>query len=257
MKSIITLTLLSLLTFFCGQSQHLIVGQENDSTLYLKSSSIQKVLIKFPEDYNPQKTYPLLVALHGNGGTAMDMASIFSPFKHEEVILAFPEGQYPRIITETIGFSWYFYTNDIKLSKFSDYKTLEQVNDVIDEISAAYKIKNIFIMGFSQGASLAYTIGFKTPEKITGVIAVGGNLPMIDGRAAIVFSKEIENAKHLNLFVSRGNRDRSYKKSMYLEQKEYLTKKGFAPTFFEYDGGHFLTPEFLEKVFRWIENNTE
>lgn len=236
------------------KAQHIIVSEANDSTMFLKSETLQKVTLRFPENYDPQKTYPLLIALHGNGGTAKDMASIFVPFKHKEVIVAIPEGQYPRVIKESIGFSWYYYTNNIQLSILADVKTVEQVLLVINELTTTYKIQNTFVMGFSQGASLAYLMGFKYPQMVDGVIAVGGGLPTIDGRGSIVTTRDILNAKDLKVLVSRGNKDKHCTKKNFNEQKNFLEQKGLVTTSFEYKGEHYLTAEFLETVFVWIND---
>ena len=242
---------------FSSNAQRMVCFEETDSVLYTNATNMQKVIIKFPENFDSNKSYPLLIALHGNGGTAKDMASVFIPFNNKEVIVAVPEGQYPRIINENIGFSWYYFTNNVQLSMLADNIVLEQVLGLIDNISNLYKIQDIFIMGFSQGASLAYTIGFKSPEKVVGIIAVGGSLPIIDARGSIVSSKEIVKAKDLKILLSRGNNDRLCKKKNFNEQKDFLTKKGLVTTSFEYQGGHFLTPDFLETVFIWITESSQ
>lgn len=254
MMKLFFLLILIPIAFINAKAQHIIVSEASDSTMFLKSETLQSVTLKFPENYDPQKAYPLLIALHGNGGTAKDMASVFVPFKHKEVIVAIPEGQYPRVIKENIGFSWYYYTNNIQLSILADTKTVEQVLLVIDEISNTYKIQDIFVMGFSQGASLAYLMGFKYHHMVNGVIAVGGSLPVVDGRGSIVTTKDIFNAKDLKVLISRGNKDKFCTKKSLSEQKDFLEKKGLQTTSFEYKGEHYLTSEFLETVFTWIND---
>lgn len=146
-----------------------ICGQESDSTakqtpilelnktfLLVKADNLQKVILQFPENFDPEKEYPLLVVLHGNGGAARRIASVFSPFSKEDVILVFPEGQYPKMTMGSVGYSWYLQTKDKSIWEIADKLSITNVHEVIKAINTKYKINKNFVFGFSQGASLAY-----------------------------------------------------------------------------------------------------
>ena len=257
MKTIFSVLILLLSVSLTVKSQKLTFAEGSDSTLINKTLKVQKIILRFPESYDATKYYPLLVALHGNGGTAASLAQIFSSHKNNEVILAFPEGQYPKLIKDFIGYSWYYETNDRGLWRYLDMTSVEQVHEVIDVITSKYNIEKTYIFGFSQGASLAYTVGFKYPEKVFGVAAVGGSLPEIDVWGSIVTSNEINKAENVKFLIARGNSDRLCKKSKFISQTEFVESKGFTSTIFEYKGGHYITTELLDNLYDWINKYSD
>jgi phospholipase/carboxylesterase len=236
-------------------SQQTILPNGNDSMLLLKSQKIQKVIIKFPVNFDKNKEYPLLLVLHGNGGTPQGIIPDFQLFYTQDVILAFPEGQYPKIVNGTIGYSWYLETEDKNIWEFADQYCVENIDGLIKELNSNYTISKNYVFGFSQGASLAYMAGFKYPESISGIIAVGGELPSINRKGAIISSENIVNAKNLKVLVARGSKDKLISKKEFEIQRKFFEKNGYKAFSFEYDGEHYLTKELLYKVFDWINKN--
>ena len=259
-KLVIAFILLSVLGF--SQKQELSdiessnIKVEN-GILFFKAHNLQKVLMKFPDKFDPEKKYPLLIVLHGNGGRAKDIASVFLPFSKEDVIIAFPEGQYPKPMNGAIGFSWYIETNEKDIWELADEYTVENIYELINAINSKYKIDKNYVFGFSQGASLAYMTGIKYYELISGMIAVGGILPQIDKKGSVISAENIENAKHVKVIVARGNADNLTGEKQFLYQKKVFEKNGYNAFCFEYEGGHYLSKELLDKVFIWIQKDLE
>lgn len=235
-----------------SEAEHPIV-EINKNLLLVKSSNLQKVILQFPDRYDSEKEYPLLVVLHGNGGAARHIANVFLPFSKEDVILAFPQGQYPKSVMGAVGYSWYLETKDRSVWEIADTRSLENVYEVIVALNSKYKIDKNFVFGFSQGASLAYMVGFKHPDLVSGVIAVGGRMPDIDKKGSVISSKNIEDAKLLRVLVARGNADKLTGEKQFNYQRLFLKRKGYDLFSFEYDGGHYLSQELLEEVFDWIQ----
>jgi predicted esterase len=94
--------------------------------------------------------------------------------------------------------------------------------------------------------------GFKYPELVNGVIAVGGILPEIDKFGSVVSSKDLENAKQLKFFISRGKNDNLINKKQFVYQEKFLNENEFDVLSIEYDGGHFLTEELIDEILDWI-----
>lgn len=223
-----------------------------DSALYLKTEKVQQIILRFPKNYKTGHSYPLLVFLHGNGGTAQSSTLFFQNYSNSEIIMAFPEGQYPKLVNGAIGYSWYLETKDKSVWEIADNYSVENIAAYIKVINSTYKIGKVYVFGFSQGASLAYMTGFKYPELVNGVISVGGILPEIDKFGSVVSSKDLENAKQLKFFISRGKKDNLIKKKQFVYQEKFLNENEFDVLSIEYDGGHFLTEELIDEILDWI-----
>lgn len=244
--------LLTLLNYGKFSAQEKMVNNISDSSLLLKSLKIQHVFIKFPKNFDNYINNRLLVVLHGNGGTAKDILSVFNNSEPGKVLLVFPEGQYPKIVNGSLGFSWYYETNDKEIWEFADKYSVENLIEIINEITSRYKINQTYVLGFSQGASLAYMTGLSHPEIVTGAIAIGGLLPEINNNGSIITSDNVRNARNLKLLIARGNNDKHVTKKQFNLQRKFFEENEFDVLSLEYDGGHFLTDELLSEIFEWI-----
>ncbi len=245
------LAFLILLPYFVrGQN-----SQINYEQLLLEGKKVQRAIIKLPEDWSPTSSYTLLITLHGNGGKAITLASLFSNFTKEKIIIAAPEGQYPKLVSSDLCYSWFYPTNDKSIWEKADMMTIENILNVIDKVSSKYPIGDIFILGFSQGVSLAYMIAFTKPELFKGVIAIGGYLPEIDSNGSTITTKKIEAAKNLKLLIGIGNDDMVSIQKNCGYQNKYFQSMNFDVSFHQYNGGHSITPELLNEILIWIKEN--
>ncbi len=226
-----------------------------DEIQIIKAQKAQEILLKRPANFNSENSYSLLIILHGNGGTAQGLASSFSLFNDQPMLIAAPQGQYPKPVSGSVGYSWYYETANKSLWESMDPLSTENIVDAIKNISIKYKVKKVFVFGFSQGASLAYTVGIKYPKLITGVAAVGGAMPEIDVKGSIISSSDISNAKDVKIFVARGIDDSLVGKNQFDNQKLFFTAKGFDTKTYEYSGGHYLTTSLLEELLSWIKSS--
>lgn len=209
----------------------------------------QQFILKLPADYDSTKTYPLLVALHGNGGDAPGLAGVFNSFSGLPVIIAVPQGQYAKLDG---GYSWYFETADRDLWETMDLNAAETVIETIKEVKKKHRIGDVYLFGFSQGASVAYMTGIKYPKVIKGIVAAGGVMPEIDVKGSVLKSADVINAVNVKILAARGMDDPYLKRSRFENQVEYLKKKNYNVTSFEYTGTHQVTTELLNNIFEWM-----
>jgi predicted esterase len=208
-----------------------------------------KYILLLPDNYDSTKTYPLFVALHGNGGDAAGFSNLFKVFKNLPVIFALPQGQFARLDG---GYSWYFETNDREMWESTDFLASDLVYETILDVKAKFKISDVYLFGFSQGASVAYMTGFKHPVGITGIAAVGGGLPAIDVKGSVVKLENLTNALKIKILVARGLDDPYARRTGYDYQVKFLKEKNFAVKDFQYTGKHEITYELMDKVFEWM-----
>lgn len=221
-----------------------------DITLATHGRFPQSVILKLPNDYDPKKTYPLIVGLHGYGGTMAGLTAAFDGLRDQPVLLAFLQGEYKR---EGGGWSWYVMTEDRTVWEKVDEIAVARVVEAIQKIKSAYPVGKITVFGFSQGASMAYLVGLLHPALISGKAAVSGNLPEIDRQGSILHAANIAEAKNVRIFVGRGLADKAVPREEYSRQIEYLSKAGYAVTTYEFQGGHTLTGMLMARLWRWVK----
>lgn len=225
------------------------VKNPDDVVHVAKAQRLQKIIVKLPENYDKNKAYPVLFSLHGNGGDAQGLANQFNAYSGMQVIFVFPQGQYTK---EFGGYSWYLETSNKAIWELGDMLSADNIISALTEVQSYYKTGDIFIFGFSQGASVAYMAGLKYPEKIRGIAAVGGILPEIDVTGSVIKTTDVISAVNLKLLIARGTSDEAVIKAHYDYQKDYFNSKGFDVYSFEYTGGHEMTAGLMQKLFAWM-----
>jgi phospholipase/carboxylesterase len=213
------------------------------------SPSLEAIL-REPGGYDSARTYPLLVALHGYGDDAAGFIRAFGPATWAHCFVAVPEAEYPL---PNGGFSWFQLTRDRSLWEAADRRTAAAVVGLIDALRSSYRIGPVFVLGFSQGAALAYMTGFLEPSVVSGVLAISGRLPPIDTLGAIVRSADLEAARRVPVFVARGRDDQAVSRRSFVDQAAFLAARGFAVTRFEFAGGHDLPAEVTARAARWVQ----
>lgn len=127
-----------------------------------------------PSSYRDSTAAPLVVALHGGGGTGQKMEKLSQldlPADRGGFIVAYPDA---------VERHW----NDGRgLSKYRSQK--ENIDDVgfiskmIDAIAAEYSIdrERVYVTGASNGAMMSLRLGCELADKITAMAPVIGSMP--------------------------------------------------------------------------------
>jgi predicted esterase len=118
-------------------------------------------LVILPPRLEPDESACLIVALHGYGGRARDMAEIWrDAAARARAILVVPQS----FIAIGPGYRW---------GKLEEAEYL--VEHAIDHVVESHHVDTarIVLTGFSQGGSLAFYLGLKRPDRIAGLIPVG------------------------------------------------------------------------------------
>jgi phospholipase/carboxylesterase len=150
------------------------------------------------------------------------------------------------------GHSWFPVTRDRSVWESADRRSVGRVVDVVSDIRARFRIDRVFVLGFSQGATLAYMIGLRNPSLVSGVLAISGGMPYIDQEGSIVHALDVAGARNVKLFVARGRSDDLVSAQVFAAQGDYFAARGYAVTSYEFAGAHYLTQELLDQVLRWI-----
>jgi phospholipase/carboxylesterase len=200
---------------------------------------------------NPAAAPPLLVALHGRGGNANEFSNLWDALREPRPLLAVPQAPYPMLLTgdtPTVGWSWFVLSKERKLWERADPFAVEHVLRVVSDLQKARATGPVYLLGFSQGVSLAYMAALQAPERIAGVIAFAGKLPA-DTVPEAMFRAA---AGTLRVFIAHGTEDRAIKVKESRNAKEHLEKLGYSVAYHEFSGGHQLSAELLREAQQWI-----
>lgn len=135
-----------------------------------------------PSTYDSKKALPLVLMLHGGGGTGR--AAIWETgwaekAESEGFVVAFPNAV-PPDSTRASHFSsnpqlW----NDGSGRFYSEQKAVDDVafiNATLDDLISRYAIdrRRIFVTGFSNGASMSFRVGAELSSRIAAIAPVAG-----------------------------------------------------------------------------------
>ena len=140
---------------------------------------VREYKLVLPIDYIPQFAYPLVIGLHGLGGTA---SSIRTAMRLES-------GLIPSIVVYPQGLSLGFGASSAwNAGICCEPATTIQSNDVkfisrlIDNIENQFQVdkSRVWAIGFSNGGMMAYRLGCELSGQITGIGVGAGSLAVDD-----------------------------------------------------------------------------
>jgi predicted esterase len=190
----------------------------------------RSALLYVPASYRPDRPAPLLLVLHGAGGTGEESVRglIDRADAHGTIIVA-PTSRAP---------TW-----DVAAQRRFG-PDVEAIDRLLADVFERYAVDkaHLAIAGFSDGASYALSLGLSNGDLFSHVIAFSPGF-MAPAR---------KNGKP-RFFVSHGRKDRVLpidRCSRILVPQ--LRKAGYDVEYFEFGGGHGVPPEALNRAFAWL-----
>jgi predicted esterase len=137
--------------------------------------------VRLPEMPQEKRGYPLLIALHGYGGTKESMLALSHRICGDRFAIASLQGPHQHTQRRRgsrevrIAFGWGTMHN----SPENQAVHHEFIRRVIREVSATYPIdrKKVFLLGFSQSVGLNCRFAFTYPNALRGLVGVCGGIP--------------------------------------------------------------------------------
>lgn len=207
-----------------------------------------------PDDRNPEQRYPLVVGLHGYGDNGENFARLFAARGLETgFFFCVPQAPYAFSPGERLGYSWTREGEGLPegAGRQSYRLSREYVLSVIDEVRRQYPIdeRRVFLLGFSQGAGLAFSLGLHHPDRFRGVIPIGGWCDPAEYTAA-----EAEAARTGLFLVCHSPEDRMVPFEAAEGAVHFLAEEDIPHRFLQYEGGHSLPRALMEEVQAWMED---
>lgn len=253
--SIFVLLISSGTNFVKGQESKL--SNTKSDSLYFESKSLFKCNIKLPENYNPDNTHTLVIGLHGGGGTPESFIKVWDDVINVNFIYATPQGPY-SILFDKLGNEWSLWSSpDLKVREQAAELINDYITDLVRELKVQYKIDDIYLFGFSQGAVFSYVAGLKNHQLYKGIIIFSGP-GIFEPLGAEQFApnwlekKYLEPAKTLKVFIAHGTKDQAAKYELGVKSNEILASYGYNVSFHSFAGGHTIDHEMLKQALEWM-----
>ena len=195
--------------------------------------------VQVPEQKGP---HPLLIVLHGFGQVADQFIKVFEPLGQKGILVAAPQGAhqfYTHLKKGQVGFSWLTkYERDQSVLDFVAY--MEQFYKLLQE-TCEVDSQRVFMLGFSQGVSMAYRTWAHSSLPVRGVIACGGDLP-----PDIV--EQLDALPPIQILLVHGRQDEEVSPEKAQEALKYLRARGLKSELFDFEGGHVVPSRALPIV---------
>jgi phospholipase/carboxylesterase len=190
---------------------------------------------------------PLIVAIHGRGADATDLAGLAPDLDGDGYRWVLPQGPRPVPIGPgVLGWAWYELGGD-QVSTATASRDL--IAGFLDETLARLSVgrDRTLIMGFSQGAVMALFVGLTSPEPYAAMVAMSGYLAASDELVEV-----LPERKERKLLIVHGTEDETLPIERGRQARVTLEGAGLKPEYHEFPMGHQITPESFAVVKEYI-----
>ncbi len=224
------------------------------TALLVTAPVLADVRVVEPAEMEPGKRYPLVIGLHGYGDHGENFAGLFTRRGLvQDFLFCVPQAPYAFSSGPRFGYSW---TRGVPERRGSGTLSLrlseKYVLAALRAVKREYPVdeRRVFLLGFSQGAGMAFSIGMRHPDLFRGVIPVGGWLDPGEFSRATVGRA----AKEGLFLVCHSPEDRVVPVKAAEKAVEFLAEGHIPFRFLRYEGGHSLPVELLNRILVWMKS---
>lgn len=203
-----------------------------------------------PIDGSTKDLRPALILLHGRGSNEEDLFGLVPDLDPRFLFVAarapfyFPYG----------GFTWYD-LQEIGIPDATQFgESYERLTQFLDDIQQHYPIdpRQTFLLGFSMGTVMSYSLALTKPERIKGVIAHSGYVPE---NTSLQF--QWEELRNTSFFVAHGTNDPVIPIQFGRRAKELLSRTEAPLDYREYPIQHQISEASLHDLTSWLSKHLE
>ena len=195
-----------------------------------------------------------LIGLHGWTGDEHVFEPVAKMMNIDDAQWFFPRAPYKADSGK--GYSWFSGTDetgwDIEKTRIGIHQLLADVR------SNGFSPKNIFLIGFSQGASLAMEIALRLPFAIGGIVPIAGFIKFRD----TLSNEATKESKATPVLLLHGSQDEIIHVIASEKAHDFFKERGNPVYFKRYDGGHKIpkrtgpiVKSFILDSFNFLEVN--
>jgi len=181
--------------------------------------------VNTPEGYDGSEALPLLLGLHGVGGTPEGFMRLWNVAREFPCIMAVPQAPCPFDTGEGMGYSWF--EDGFPMASSRDY-----IMAVLDSLEVRYNVGDVYLFGYSQGAGMTLMTGLHAPERFAGLAVFSGWLP------EEVTDHEIQAAAGLPVRIVHGEQDGAVTFDNAMHAVSVLAAHGYDVGMLSFQGEH-------------------
>jgi len=210
--------------------------------------------VNIPLDYRflapktKQENPPLLIMLHGYGSDENDLFSFADQLNSKFLIVSLkapfslPMG----------GNAWYEISYSDNAEKWTNIPQAKSSREVIlkciKEIQREFATGETYLLGFSQGAILSYSLSLSEPTKFAGVLALSGYIE------PKLIPEKLDAEKYPSYFGSHGAQDPVIPINWARKAQTLLNSNKIDLEFNEYQMAHGINPECFHDMASWLKS---
>jgi phospholipase/carboxylesterase len=201
-------------------------------------SHVRSVFV--PRHYEEKYAYPLIIWLHGAGGSERDLGDVMPMISTRNYVGVGFRGTTPAGASAPLGFRWS--PMEEVLERFST-DLFEQVCSI--RRSLHVHSERIYLAGVGEGATFGLSLLLKKPEWFAGAIALGGHFPQKN--APLARYRHLKGKRVLLASETGASREVSH----YETAGRLLYAAGIDAAVAEFDPAHHM-PKMLRRIDHWI-----
>jgi phospholipase/carboxylesterase len=197
-----------------------------------------RYVLNVPSGKPDDTELPLVIVMHGRGADANDLADL-APMIDDGYRFVFPNAakKFEPMPGYSFGFSWF---DGWPPEGDSIVSSREKLLALIDELVERYPTPEgkIVVAGFSQGGMMAIDVGFRTTQKVAGIVCMSG----------AIYEADAPPLRKLPVLIVHGTEDDMIPISAARRTRFVLEENGVTPEYQEFSMGHHVTPESMAVV---------
>ena len=206
-------------------------------------------LVIFPDDFDAEARYPLVVMLHGFGANMQDLAGLAPSINRKGYVYVCPNAPIPfELAPGMVGYGWHPPRGQ------STDEHFDQAEKFLDAFFAEALAEfggddgRAMLLGFSQGGGMTYRMGLERADKFAALIALSASLPDPE-----VLRPRLPDHRRQPVFVAHGLHDQMVSMDSARRTREFLDEEGYTLSYNEYNMGHEIPVEVLRDMVPWME----
>jgi phospholipase/carboxylesterase len=200
-----------------------------------------------PVGYEPNYPYPLLVFLHGQGSNEEHALRLAPRLSRRNYLSIAPRGPILTAVRADgqPGCGW-------GAEDRYDPEVEEYLLRAIEQTRREYHVhsERIYLVGFREGAALAYRLALSSPDRFAGVISLNGAMPRRGGPLL-----RLPDARRLRVFIGHGFANPVVPLTLARQDFRLLYTAGLNVRLHTYPTTHRIHAEMLRDVNRWVQDH--
>lgn len=218
-------------------------------TLNAQTSAVPLQYLVRPPGIASDKA-PLIILLHGVGSNEKDLFSFADRLPAKYLVVS---ARGPVVLGPT-SFAWYavdFSTGTPVINAAQAEESRKAILAFIGQLKKeqSFDEQQVYLVGFSQGAIMSYSVALTEPGRIKGIASMSGRL-LEETKPRIAADEKL---KSLKVFISHGVSDPVLKVGYAREGAAYLKAHGIQPVYKEYPEAHTISAAMLQDLIAWLQ----